>query len=170
MDNDTLKFVEALRQENIALMMANYELQKKLIIHEVAGAADRKQLLTPYYSIQNDSLNAAISGLLHEIGIPPHVKGYGYLREAVTMIYNDISILNGITKVLYPSIADKFNTTPSRVERAIRHAIEVGWTRGNIDVISQVFGYTVHVSKSKPTNSEFIAMVADKLRVERKVG
>ncbi len=115
------------------------------------------------------NLDASITSVIHEIGVPAHIKGYMYLREAITMVYNDIELLGSITKVLYPDIAKKFNTTASRVERAIRHAIEVAWSRGNIDSISSLFGYTVSHSKAKPTNSEFIAMVADKLRIEHKV-
>jgi two-component system response regulator (stage 0 sporulation protein A) len=115
------------------------------------------------------NLDANITSIIHEIGVPAHIKGYQYLREAITMVYNNIEILGAITKTLYPAIAEKFRTTPSRVERAIRHAIEVAWTRGNIESISHLFGYTVNVTKSKPTNSEFIAMVADKLRIEHKV-
>ncbi len=115
------------------------------------------------------NLDANITTIIHEIGVPAHIKGYQYLREAITMVYNNIEILGAITKTLYPAIADKYKTTPSRVERAIRHAIEVAWTRGNIDSISHLFGYTINISKSKPTNSEFIAMVADKLRIEHKV-
>ncbi|SDY56975.1 two-component system, response regulator, stage 0 sporulation protein A [Evansella caseinilytica] len=115
------------------------------------------------------NLDASITSIIHEIGVPAHIKGYMYLREAITMVYNDIELLGSITKVLYPDIAKKYNTTASRVERAIRHAIEVAWSRGNIESISKMFGYTVSVSKAKPTNSEFIAMVADKLRIEHKV-
>ncbi|MDQ0088203.1 two-component system response regulator (stage 0 sporulation protein A) [Paenibacillus anaericanus] len=115
------------------------------------------------------NLDANITSIIHEIGVPAHIKGYQYLREAITMVYNNIEILGAITKTLYPAVAEKFKTTPSRVERAIRHAIEVAWTRGNIDSISHLFGYTINISKSKPTNSEFIAMVADKLRIEHKV-
>lgn len=115
------------------------------------------------------NLDASITSIIHEIGVPAHIKGYMYLREAITMVYNDIELLGSITKVLYPDVAKKFNTTASRVERAIRHAIEVAWSRGNIESISKMFGYTVNVSKAKPTNSEFIAMVADKLRIEHKV-
>jgi two-component system response regulator (stage 0 sporulation protein A) len=115
------------------------------------------------------NLDANITTIIHEIGVPAHIKGYQYLREAITMVYNNIEILGAITKTLYPAIAEKYKTTPSRVERAIRHAIEVAWTRGNIDSISFIFGYTINISKAKPTNSEFIAMVADKLRIEHKV-
>ncbi|MBD8003518.1 sporulation transcription factor Spo0A [Bacillus norwichensis] len=114
------------------------------------------------------NLEASITSVIHEIGVPAHIKGYLYLREAISMVYHDIELLGAITKVLYPDIAKKFNTTASRVERAIRHAIEVAWSRGNIDAISSLFGYTVSMSKAKPTNSEFIAMVADKLRLEHK--
>ncbi|GAB7386844.1 sporulation transcription factor Spo0A [Bacillaceae bacterium] len=115
------------------------------------------------------SLDASITSLIHEIGVPAHIKGYLYLREAIAMVYHDIDLLGSITKVLYPDIAKKFNTTASRVERAIRHAIEVAWSRGNMDSITNLFGYTVSNSKAKPTNSEFIAMVADKLRLEHRV-
>ncbi|WMT42626.1 sporulation transcription factor Spo0A [Paenibacillus sp. D2_2] len=132
--------------------------------------------LSPSFSKSNvvpigkgKNLDANITSIIHEIGVPAHIKGYQYLREAITMVYNNIEILGAITKTLYPAIAEKFKTTPSRVERAIRHAIEVAWTRGNLDSISHLFGYTVNISKSKPTNSEFIAMVADKLRIEHKV-
>lgn len=114
------------------------------------------------------NLEASITSVIHEIGVPAHIKGYLYLREAISMVYHDIELLGAITKVLYPDIAKKYNTTASRVERAIRHAIEVAWSRGNIDAISSLFGYTISMSKAKPTNSEFIAMVADKLRLEHK--
>lgn len=113
-------------------------------------------------------LEASITNIIHEIGVPAHIKGYQYLREAITMVYHDVELLGSITKVLYPDIGKAFNTTASRVERAIRHAIEVAWSRGNMDSISQLFGYTVSVTKAKPTNSEFIAMVADRLRLENK--
>ncbi len=115
------------------------------------------------------NLESSITEIIHEIGVPAHIKGYMYLREAITMVYNDIELLGSITKVLYPDIAKEFNTTSSRVERAIRHAIEVAWNRGNVDSIANLFGYTVSASKTKPTNSEFIAMVADRLRLENSV-
>ncbi|SDW54359.1 two-component system, response regulator, stage 0 sporulation protein A [Marininema mesophilum] len=119
---------------------------------------------------RTENLDANITTVIHEIGVPAHIKGYLYLREAITMVYNEVELLGAITKTLYPRIAEKYNTTPSRVERAIRHAIEVAWSRGNMDSIRKLFGYTINVSKAKPTNSEFIAMVADKLRIEHKVG
>ncbi|SMO40469.1 sporulation transcription factor Spo0A [Melghirimyces algeriensis] len=119
---------------------------------------------------QVDNLDAHITNVIHEIGVPAHIKGYLYLREAIMMVYNEVELLGAITKTLYPRIAERYNTTPSRVERAIRHAIEVAWSRGNMESIRKLFGYTINVSKAKPTNSEFIAMVADKLRIEHKVG
>ena len=116
------------------------------------------------------NIDARITGIIHEIGVPAHIKGYLYLREAITMVYNNLELLGSITKILYPDIAKKYNTTSSRVERAIRHAIEVAWSRGNMDSINKMFGYTINSHKAKPTNSEFIAMVADKLRLEYKAG
>lgn len=113
----------------------------------------------------NIDLDTEITMLLHDIGIPAHIRGYQYIREAITLVYNDIEILNSITKGLYPTIALKFKTTASRVERAIRHAIEIAWIRGNIETITQIFSYTISYNKAKPTNSEFIAMIADKLRL-----
>lgn len=117
----------------------------------------------------NNNLEAEITSIIHEIGVPAHIKGYLYLREAIFMVVNDVELLSAVTKELYPSIAKKFNTTASRVERAIRHAIEVAWSRGQVETINKIFGYTIHNSKGKPTNSEFIAMVADKLRLKQKV-
>jgi len=137
------------------------------VTSSVSNSSSHKANVVPLSKGRN--LEANITSIIHEIGVPAHIKGYQYLREAITLVYKNIEILGGITKVLYPSIADHYKTTPSRVERAIRHAIEVAWTRGNIDSISHLFGYTINISKSKPTNSEFIAMVADKLRIEHKV-
>lgn len=114
-------------------------------------------------------LESEITSILHEIGIPAHIKGYMYLRTAILETYMNIDFLGQITKVLYPEIARKYMTTSSRVERAIRHAIEVAWNRGNIDAIDDIFGYTISASKAKPTNSEFIAMISDKLRLEHKL-
>ncbi|MGD9678034.1 MAG: sporulation transcription factor Spo0A [Vulcanibacillus sp.] len=119
--------------------------------------------------ITASNVDVNITDIIHEMGVPAHIKGYMYLRDAIIMVYNDIEILGSITKVLYPRVAEKYKTTPSRVERAIRHAIEVAWNRGNIDAIKNTFGYTINSSKSKPTNSEFIAMIADRLRLESKV-
>ena len=119
-------------------------------------------------SKKEENLEALVTNVIHEVGVPAHIKGYQYLREAIMMVVNDIDVINQITKSLYPKIAFKFNTTPSRVERAIRHAIEVAWGRGDQKVVENIFGYTVNALKGKPTNSEFIAMIADKLRLELK--
>ena len=113
-------------------------------------------------------LETRVTNILHEIGVPAHIRGYHYMREAIIMAIGDIDVLNYITKELYPSIAKKCNTTPSRVERAIRHAIEVAWSRGRRDAIDNLFGYTINNHKGKPTNSEFIALIADRLRLELK--
>ena len=110
-------------------------------------------------------LEKDVTDMIHELGVPAHIKGYQYLREAILMILDDVHLLSGITKDLYPKIAEKYNTTPSRVERAIRHAIELAWGRGNIDLMTEYFGYTINLEKGKPTNSEFIAMVSDRIRL-----
>ena len=115
------------------------------------------------------NLESDVTNIIHEIGVPAHIKGYQYLRDAIMMSVNDNEMLNSITKLLYPSIAKRHKTTPSRVERAIRHAIEVAWSRGKMDTIDELFGYTVSNGKGKPTNSEFVALIADKIRLEYKM-
>lgn len=112
------------------------------------------------------NLETDVTNIIHEVGVPAHIKGYQYLRDAIIMSVNDMEMLNSITKILYPTIAKRHQTTPSRVERAIRHAIEVAWSRGKMDTIDELFGYTVNNGKGKPTNSEFIALIADKIRLE----
>lgn len=116
----------------------------------------------------HETLEEQVTRVIHEVGVPAHIKGYQYLREAILMAIDDIEVINSITKLLYPTLAKKFKTTPSRIERAIRHAIEVAWGRGKADVNNTMFGNTISASKGKPTNSEFIAMIADKLRLEMK--
>jgi two-component system response regulator (stage 0 sporulation protein A) len=113
----------------------------------------------------NETIEKRIAKTLHEIGVPAHIKGYLYVRTAIEMVYDEIELLGAITKTLYPEIAKKYKTTSSRVERAIRHAIEVAWNRGNIETINKMFSHTICYNKTKPTNSEFIAMLADKLRL-----
>ncbi len=133
-----------------------------------------REIKAPYIDIpqenkkNEENLEALVTNIIHEVGVPAHIKGYQYLREAIMLVVNDIDVINQITKQLYPEIAEKFHTTPSRVERAIRHAIEVAWGRGQQDAVESIFGYTVSAAKGKPTNSEFIAMIADKLRLELK--
>ena len=114
------------------------------------------------------NLETDVTNIIHEVGVPAHIKGYQYLRDAIIMSVTDMEMLNSITKILYPTIAKQHQTTPSRVERAIRHAIEVAWSRGKMDTIDELFGYTVSTGKGKPTNSEFIALIADKIRLEYK--
>ena len=114
------------------------------------------------------SIEAMVTGIIHEIGVPAHIKGYQYLREAIIIAVGDMDVINAITKVLYPQVAKTFQTTPSRVERAIRHAIEVAWDRGDLETLQRFFGYTVSSTKGKPTNSEFIALIADKLQLQLK--
>ena len=115
-------------------------------------------------------LKNRVTEIIHEIGVPAHIKGYQYLREAIMIAVDDMEVINAITKVLYPAVAKRFGTTPSRVERAIRHAIEVAWDRGDLETLQKYFGYTVSNSKGKPTNSEFVAMIADRLVLEQKRG
>ena len=126
------------------------------------GAYEKKPSTKP------EDLESKVTNIIHEIGVPAHIKGYQYLREAIIMSVNDIEMLNSITKILYPTIAKKYQTTASRVERAIRHAIEVAWSRGKMDTIDELFGYTINNGKGKPTNSEFIALIADRIRLEYK--
>ena len=117
-------------------------------------------------NLYHSNLQISITKMLHELGMPSHIKGYQYIREGINMIYNNPDIIGGITKELYPDIASKYDTTVSRVERAIRHAIEVSWNRGDLDYMEELFGHSVDIDKAKPTNSEFIVTVADKLRLE----
>ncbi len=133
-------------------------------LEEIRGGENKKPTR---YGDKTD-IEAMVTGIIHEIGVPAHIKGYQYLREAIILAVNDMDVINAITKVLYPQVAKTFQTTPSRVERAIRHAIEVAWDRGDLDTLQRFFGYTVSNTKGKPTNSEFIALIADKLQLELK--
>lgn len=119
-------------------------------------------------NFQDKDLTVTISEIMHQIGVPAHIKGYQYLREAILLSVGDDEMINSVTKYLYPTVAKKFGTTPSRVERAIRHAIEVAWDRGDVDVLSSYFGYTIQNQRGKPTNSEFIAMISDRLKLKMK--
>lgn len=119
-------------------------------------------------STNRQSLETLVTAIIHEIGVPAHIKGYQYLREAILIAVEDMDVINAVTKVLYPEVAKRFGTTASRVERAIRHAIEVAWDRGDLETLQRYFGYTVNSAKGKPTNSEFIAMIADRLQLQQK--
>ena len=123
---------------------------------------------SPFTKPREANIEAMVTSMIHEIGVPAHIKGYQYLREAIIIAVNDMEVINAITKVLYPQVAKTFATTPSRVERAIRHAIEVAWDRGDLETLQRFFGYTVSNTKGKPTNSEFIALIADKLQLQLK--
>ena len=127
-----------------------------------------KYVSTKNIKVNGEPVEVKITNLIHDLGVPAHIKGYQYLREAILMAVNNEEIINAVTKSLYPLLAKKYETTPSRVERAIRHAIEVAWNRGEIAVHDKIFGYTVNSNKGKPTNSEFIALIADKIRLECK--
>ena len=134
-------------------------------LEEIRGG---ENLRIPARHTDKISIETLVTGIIHEIGVPAHIKGYQYLREAIIIAVNDMDVINAITKVLYPQVAKTFQTTPSRVERAIRHAIEVAWDRGDLDTLQRFFGYTVSNTKGKPTNSEFIALIADKLSLQLK--
>ena len=135
-------------------------------LEEIRGGENQRILTMP--RADKTSIESMVTSIIHEIGVPAHIKGYQYLREAIIIAVNDMDVINAITKVLYPQVAKTFQTTPSRVERAIRHAIEVAWDRGDLDTLQRFFGYTVSNTKGKPTNSEFIALIADKLQLQLK--
>ena len=132
------------------------------------GTERRPEELVTGQTPGGENLENRVTNMLHEIGIPAHIKGYHYLRDAIMMAVNDMDVLNAITKILYPTVAKKYRTTSSRVERAIRHAIEVAWSRGKLDTLDELFGYTVSTGKGKPTNSEFVALIADTIQLEYK--
>ncbi len=144
-------------------------------IRELAKVTDTMPIPTRHGTVSNrrvcsdEEILAEITRLIHQMGVPAHIKGYAYLREAILLVLKDIDNLNNVTKRLYPLVAEKFDTTPPRVERAIRHAIEIAWNRGNVEFLNRLFGHTVTVEQGKPTNSAFIARIADKLRIETRL-
>ena len=139
------------------------------ILKPESGQSNLKRSLVLRDSLLNNDLEIDITNLIHEVGVPAHIRGYQYLRYAISLVVGNMDLLGAVTKELYPTVASMNNTTPSRVERAIRHAIELAWNRGKLETLDALFGYTVQNDKGKPTNSEFIAIIADKLRLERKV-
>ena len=149
------------------LMNADKEFQIMITVPSAksGGAAKTTHELQKQELVIRD-LEQDVTNMIHEIGVPAHIKGYQYLREAIMMSVEDPSMISSITKILYPTIAKRFQTTPSRVERAIRHAIEVAWSRGRMETLDALFGYTINTGKGKPTNSEFIALIADKIRLQ----
>ncbi len=139
-------------------------------LREIRDSREKPVLPMPTPVLRRPEINmeAMVTSVIHEIGVPAHIKGYQYLREAIMIAVKDMDVINAITKVLYPQVAKAFSTTPSRVERAIRHAIEVAWDRGDLETLQRFFGYTVSNTKGKPTNSEFIALIADRLQLQLK--
>ena len=138
------------------------------IVSLTGGESKESKAFSYTISDNSDDLEYVVTDIIHQIGVPAHIKGYHYLRCAILLSIEDNEMINSVTKLLYPTVAKKFNTTSSRVERAIRHAIEIAWDRGDLDTLNSFFGYTVHTGKGKPTNSEFIALIADKLRLQFK--
>ena len=167
-DMDVL--VNRIRQlkDNTYVPSVSNSISSSISVHKADSLTENKKPV--HITNTSRSLEVEVTNIMHEIGVPALIKGYQYLRDAIMMVVKDLDVINSITKLLYPSIAKEYNTTPSRVERAIRHAIEVAWSRGQVEAIDALFGYTVNIGKGKPTNSEFIAMIADKLRLELKVG
>lgn len=185
----TFIMVSAIGQDRVTedafSLGADYYIMKpfdeNIIINRIKRAkkqgSDKKQEVMPTFSVKTEKklekteedLETDVTEIIHEVGVPAHIKGYQYLRDAIVMSVKDMDMLNSITKVLYPTIAKKHQTTPSRVERAIRHAIEVAWSRGRMDTLDGMFGYTINRGKGKPTNSEFIALITDRIRLDYKI-
>ena len=185
----TFIMVSAIGQDRVTedafSLGADYYIMKpfdeQLIINRIKRARKedvmKKVEQTPFFSQKTEKkvekteedLEADVTEIIHEVGVPAHIKGYQYLRDAIVMSVKDMDMLNSITKILYPTIAKKYQTTPSRVERAIRHAIEVAWSRGRMDTLDEMFGYTINRGKGKPTNSEFIALITDRIRLDYKI-
>lgn len=163
--------ITSFSSEDVLRKVSNYGVKYVLLKPFSLEDLDKRILESNKKVIINNERNIKISltKLLHELGVPSHIKGYQYIREGIMILYNNPSIIGGITKELYPEIADKYKTTVSRVERAIRHAIEVSWNRGNLDFMDEVFGHSVDYDKAKPTNSEFLVTVADKLKLEHQI-
>ena len=171
-------FARGCMADQVAARGGDYYMMKPC---RIASVVERVRLLAAQHWSEGEegaaspasarqTLEANVTAIIHEIGVPAHIKGYQYLREAIIMTVEDMDVINAVTKVLYPEVARKFGTTASRVERAIRHAIEVAWDRGDLDTLQKYFGFTVSNSKGKPTNSEFIAMIADRLQLQRRQG
>lgn len=150
------------------LMKNNREFQIMITVPASEHADEKGETQTIHTYAGMHSLEKDVTDMIHEIGVPAHIKGYQYLRDAIQMSVEDMDMLGSITKTLYPTIAAKYQTTSSRVERAIRHAIEVAWNRGRMETLDALFGYTINTGKGKPTNSEFIALIADKIRLQYK--
>ena len=154
---------QAMEKEVSFFMPKPCEMESLLERMRQAAGAEETEEADGLHALQRE-----VTAVIHEVGVPAHIKGYQYVREAIIIAVQDMEVINAVTKVLYPEVARRFNTTPSRVERAVRHAIEVAWDRGDLETLQRYFGYTVSNTKGKPTNSEFIAMIADRIRLEDK--
>lgn len=146
--------------------LMNQDKEFQIMITVPSNGKEKQVMAEPVNKPVQRDLEQDVTNMIHEIGVPAHIKGYQYLREAIMMSVKEPAMISSITKVLYPTIAKQFQTTPSRVERAIRHAIEVAWSRGRMETLDTLFGYTINTGKGKPTNSEFIALIADKIRLK----
>lgn len=169
-----LEFLFSMIGDKAVLRVLEYPYEEKKVRDVIDEALKGRgnstdQLFRQDGSVENEILETTVTNIIHEIGVPAHIKGYQYLRSAIIIAVGDMDILNSITKQLYPTIAEMYGTTASRVERAIRHAIEVAWSRGRVETINELFGYTVSAGKGKPTNSEFVALIADKIRLDSKM-
>ncbi len=167
------KDTESVYQLIGSLMQNNREFQVVITVPSIRGEEDSTLDIQRINTVtapeeKNFDLEQDVTDMIHEIGVPAHIKGYQYLREAIMMSVNDSEMMGSITKILYPTIAKRYQTTSSRVERAIRHAIEVAWNRGRMETLDDMFGYTINTGKGKPTNSEFIALIADKIRLKHR--
>ncbi len=138
----------------------------EIMVNKINALKNYRKATSPETVRDIANIEYIVTDMIHRIGIPAHIKGYHYLRTAIILSINDDEMINSVTKLLYPTVAQKYSTTSSRVERAIRHAIEIAWDRGDVDVLNGLFGYTIHTARGKPTNSEFIALIADKLRLQ----
>jgi len=165
-------FMEAAQAGADFCLLKPYNIES--LCNHIASLAEARRIGTPTAvadsrSAQTPDIETQVTKIIHQIGVPAHIKGYQYLRTAILLTVKDSDIINSVTKILYPSVAKKYQTTTSRVERAIRHAIEVAWDRGDVDTLNSYFGYTIQNNRGKPTNSEFIAMIADNLRLQYKL-
>jgi hypothetical protein len=167
-NNESMNFISRIRSGEQVCEVRKREQTDNYIFEVIIPKGNVMMVEQDYQEITEPKpLESEVTEIIHEVGVPAHIKGYHYLRDAIIMSVEDMEMLGAVTKVLYPAIAKKHNTTPSRVERAIRHAIEVAWSRGRIETIEELFGYTIHEGKGKPTNSEFIALIADKIRLRK---
>ena len=156
---------QIMSMENAYFMLKPFDCD--MLVNVIRSAAAME--MAPGDPRLSEDMEMVVTEIIHQIGIPAHIKGYQYVREAIVIAVQDMDVINAVTKVLYPEVARRYSTTPSRVERAVRHAIEVAWDRGDLETLQRYFGYTVSNTKGKPTNSEFIAMIADRIRLQRKV-